>query len=246
VVVANPPSEDRGVPKWVIIPVAVVGGLILLVLFIMFSRESDSDNTNLRVNVNSRRTATDNVVARSETDIGAATGDGTISVPTDVNGQSLNVPGSQAGVTAPAKATVVINAKIATRTGDPQAVRNERFYLLDKDLESILTEANIEPIEGQTLLNSFGLSVMFPDRYGEFNRAALRAIKDHIKYTGTTDSAGRAQLGGIEPDSYYLFGVTKAPTGFAVWSSPVSVIPGENMLNLTPQRLTEVDLSAGD
>ena len=110
----------------------------------------------------------------------------------------------------------------------------------------ILSEADLEPIEGQTLLNSFGLSVMYPDRYGDFHRNALRAIKDHIKYAGTTDGSGKAELGGIEPNSYYLFGVTKSPKGFAVWSSPVSINAGQNILNLTPMQLTEVANTQGE
>ena len=71
----------------------------------------------------------------------------------------------------------MIDAKVANKTGAPTAVRNERFYLLDKDLDSILIDADLDPIEGQTLANSFGLSVVFPDRYGEFNRKAKK--NDH-------------------------------------------------------------------
>ncbi|MCA1589157.1 MAG: hypothetical protein LC734_01960, partial [Acidobacteria bacterium] len=115
----------------------------------------------------------------------------------------------------------------------------------DKDLESILGDADLDPISGQTLLNSFGLAVMYPDRYGDFQRAALRAINEHIKYSGTTDGAGKAQLAGVEPKSYYLFGITKSGRGFAVWNSPVSINAGDNMLNLTPQRLTEIEMSPG-
>jgi hypothetical protein len=83
---------------------------------------------------------------------------------------------------------------------------------------------------------------MYPDKYGEFHRDALRAIKDHIKYAGTTDGSGKAQLGGVEPNSYYLFGVTRSSRGFAVWSSPVSIIGGENLLNLSPMQLTEIQM----
>jgi hypothetical protein len=156
----------------------------------------------------------------------------------------VTVPGSQTAVSMPpSKGSVTIDARIAGKTGQPQPVKNEKFYLLDKDLESILSEAGLEPIEGQSLMNSLGLSVLYPDRFNEFNRDALRAIKGHIKYAGTTDGSGKAELGGIEPNSYYLFGVTKSGRGFAIWSSPVSIIPGQNALNLTPQRLTEMDLS---
>ena len=106
----------------------------------------------------------------------------------------------------------------------------------------ILADARLEPIEGQTLTNSFGLSVVYPDRFADFHRDALRAIKDHIKYAGTTDADGKAKLGDIEPNSYYLFGVTKSGRGFAIWSSPVSIIAGENALNLSPQTITDVQM----
>lgn len=252
VVVARQPRED-GFPPWMLIPIAALGVLLLIVLYVMFARNSDDANSNLRVNVNTSRPTRGGEVdtSRSETTVGTATAPSTITIP----GSSTTVPGTQTGVTSapsnisgpsasapPTRGTVVINARIATRTGQPQAVRNEKFYLLDKDLESILSEARIDPIEGQSLVNSFGLSVMYPNKYGEFHSDALRAIKDHIKYAGTTDGSGKAQLGGVEPNSYYLFGVTRSGRGFAVWSSPVSIVSGENLLNLSPQQLTEIQM----
>ena len=88
--------------------------------------------------------------------------------------------------------------------------------------------------------------MIYPDRFSEFNRNALRAIKAHIKYAGTTDGSGKAELGGIEPNSYYLFGITKSGRGFAIWSSPVSIIAGQNALNLTPQSVNEMTTAPGD
>ena len=61
-----------------------------------------------------------------------------------------------------------------------------------------------------------------------------------ISTAGTTDASGTAQLGSVKPDSYYLFGFTKAGNGFAMWNSTVSVIAGENNINLAPQTLTEM------
>jgi hypothetical protein len=254
VVVARP-HRDSGFRPWMMVPIAALGVLLLIVLYVMFARNGDDANSNLRVNVNTSRPNRGDIDSpRSETTVGSATSPGTIAVPND--SQSVNVPGTQTGITSapsnisgasvpstPTRGTVVINAKVATRNGQPQAVRNEKFYLLDKDLEMILSDADLEPIEGQSLVNSFGLSVMYPDRYGQFHTAALKAIKDHIKYAGTTDGSGKAQLGSVEPNSYYLFGVTKSPRGFAVWSSPVSIIGGENLLNLAPVQLTEIQMS---
>ena len=117
--------------------------------------------------------------------------------------------------------------------------------MLDKDLETILSEARLEPIEGNTLTGSLGLAVVFPDRYGSFQRDAMRAIGGHVKYSGTTGGSGSANLAGVAPKEYYLFAITRIGRGFALWNSPVSVVPGQNVMNLSPQSVTEIPESAG-
>jgi len=239
-VVAEPIKKD-GVPTWIFIPLGIIGAILVVVFFVMMSRNSEDANSNLSVNVNARRPASTTNERVSTTEIPSSS---TVTTVPPSDAQSVTVPGSQTAVSLPpSKGSVTIDAKIAGRTGQPLPVKNEKFYLLDKDLEMILSEAGLEPIEGQSLMNSLGLSVLYPDRFEDFNRDALRAIKGHIKYAGTTDGAGKAELGGIEPNSYYLFGVTKSGRGFAIWSSPVSVIAGQNALNLTPQRLTEMEVA---
>jgi hypothetical protein len=236
--VVAPVRRDDGVPKWIFIPLGVIGAVLLLVFFVFMSRNSADDESNLNVNVSARRSATANA-DRVSTDIPSST----VTVPPSSETQNVTVPGSQTSVNLPpSKGSVVIDARIAGRTGTAQPVKNEKFYLLDKDLETILSDAGLDPIEGQSLTNSLGLSVLYPDRFDAFNRDALRAIRSHIKYAGTTDGNGKAELGGIEPDNYYLFGVTRSGRGFAIWSSPVSIVAGQNALNLTPQRLTEMEV----
>ena len=236
-------ERKNGVPNWIFIPLGIIGAVLVIVFFVVMSRNSEDANSNLSVNVNARRPATAATDRVSTAEVPGST----ITVPPATETQTVTVPGSQTSVPSSvpsavaSKGSVVIDARLASRNGATVPVKNEKFYLLDEDLESILSEARLEPIEGQTLMNSLGLSVLYPDRFSEFNRDALRAIKGHIKYAGTTDANGKAQLGGIEPNSYYLFGVTRSGRGFAIWSSPVSIIPGENALNLTPQRITEMD-----
>jgi hypothetical protein len=116
---------------------------------------------------------------------------------------------------------------------------------LDKDVETILTEARLEPIEGNTLAGSLGLAIVYPDRYGDFQQRAMRAISAHAKYSGTTDGSGTANVGGIIPKEYYLFGITRVGKGFALWDSPVSVTPGQNVINLSPQSVTEIADTSG-
>ncbi len=108
------------------------------------------------------------------------------------------------------------------------------------DLDSVLNEANIDDETGQGLSNAFGLSVVYPDRYGDINKKALAAIGRHTVYKTQTDASGKAQMKGVKPDNYYLFGITKTRTGFAIWSSPVTIQAGDNSLVLPAAQMTEI------
>jgi hypothetical protein len=220
-------------------------------LFVLWSRSgepTDEANTRLRVNMNGQHTSTNNAVATtsepsSVTSVPSSTDSGSVNMPTS----TTSVGGSQVTLPAqPTKGTAVIQAKVVTKNNSQQPVRGQRFYLLDKDVETILSDARIDPIDGNTLTASLGLAAAMPDRYGDFQRRAMQAIRSHIKYAGTTDSNGKASLGNIDPNSYYLFGVVRSGNGFALWSSPISIVPGENVLDLTPQQITEIDTGTGE
>jgi hypothetical protein len=250
-----------GFPTWGYFVIGTLGILLLFILLVATRNNSDDEaNQQIRVNANVGRAGNREVVSSAPSAVTEvpSTGSSSVTVPggstsapvavpmPSAPGYTTTVPGSQTTVAAPTKGKVLIDAKLLTKNGQQQPVRNVRFYLLDKDLEQILTEANIDPIEGQTLTNSMGLAQMYPDRFGDFYREAMAAIKKHIKYAGSTDGSGKAELGNVDPDSYYIFGMTKSANGFAVWSAPVSVVTGDNILNLSPQRLTEVDMSSGE
>jgi hypothetical protein len=235
-VAAVPVDRDR-FPAWVFIPLGILAVLLIVVFFAMMNRNNDEAMNGVNVNISAKKTTANNAgTGRSESQV--------VTVPPAADARTVTVPSSQTTTTVsevPAgKGTVELNAKVDSSAGSPEAVKNEKFYLLDKDLEMILSDAGLEPIAGQTLINSFGLSVLDSGRYGDFNRDALAAINRHIKYSTLTDGTGKAQIKGIEPESYYLFGVTKTAKGFAVWNSPVTVNGGENILNLSPQRLNEI------
>ncbi len=249
VIVAERPT-DEGFPKWVIVPIVILA-LVVVFLLIAITRNNEENANTRTVNVNlgTQRTSTDSRdstrTANPPNQVEVPSSSTTINPPPTTTAPSYpsastTVPSSQSEVTVPAdKGLVVIDAKVSTKTGT-QSVKNEKFYLLDKDLETILSDADLEPIEGNSLSDSFGLAVLYPDRYGDFQRGALNAIKKHIKYNATTDGGGKASMKDVKPDSYYLFGITKTRNGFAIWSSPVSIIGGENKLNLQPARLNEM------
>ncbi len=242
------PVADREFPPWAIVPIVVgvliVGGL----LYLLVRGNDDQTSVNVNANMAGRRPVSTGPPSR-------------VAVPS-TESAPVTIPGSQASVPAvpsvpetrtsipgmttaapsapPARGTVALKATVVRASGAPQSARNARFYLLDKDLEAILSEARIDPIEGNTLSGSLGLAAVFPDRYGDFQRAAMRAINGHVKYTGTTGGAGTASLGDIIPNEYYLFAITRIGHGFALWSSPVSVNPGQNIIDLSPQPVTDI------
>lgn len=238
-VVMPPVEREGGFPTWAFIPIGLLAAILLIVAYLAFRQSEDQANMNVNVNMAGRRASTE---ANRDTRAPSvpSTSNPTVAVPP---GQTTTVPGTTtAAPAAPPsdKGTVVINAQINATDGGPQAARNTKFYLLDKDVETILSEARIEPIEGNTLAGSLGLAAVYPDRYGDFQRNAMRAIAANSKYSGTTGGSGSASLAGIAPNQYYLFAVTRVKNGFALWNSPVSVIPGENILNLNPQSVTEI------
>lgn len=248
--------EDEGVPPWAIAAMVLAGVIVVFGFIWLVANRNDDANSNLAVNVSTqRKSAGDNSrdVAydspSTNVDIPSSTVDtngvpytpsGSASYPSDSS--VTTVPGSPV-TTAPAvpdKGTVHISASVTNRDGDKRPVRGTKFYLLDEDVESILSEADLEPIAGQSLSVSFAMAMADQSSHGAFYRKAMAAIREHIKYAGTTDSEGKAQLGSVKPDSYYLFGFTKAGNSFAMWNSTVSVIGGENNINLAPQTLTEM------
>lgn len=247
VVVTETPPEREDFPKWVFIPLGVLGVLLLLVLFFWARSGDDRANTNVNINLSARRTP----VESRETTV--RTEPNQVTVPpssTDTTTVPVMPPQPQTDSTttttipsenvAADKGTVSLEAKIMTRSGSTQSVKNEKFYLLKKDLESILSEADIKDETGQGLKNAFGLSVLYPERYRETRTKALNEIEKYIVYDTLTDSTGKAQIKDVKPNSYYLFGITKTGRGFAIWSAPVTITPGQNVLNLSPPNVTEV------
>lgn len=234
-IIRTAPEKDSDIPKWAYIPIAVIGGLAILLLFIVFLRnDEEPENVNVKVSANRRASET-----RETTQTVPSTDTGTVTVP-PTDSQTITVPGASVITPPESRGSVSLNAKVSTRNGQTRPVQNERFYLLDKDIETILSEADLDPIEGNSLLNSFALSVLFPERYSDFNRRALAAIRSHIKHSATSDASGTAKFADVEPDNYYLFGITHNNQGFALWSSPVVIRAGINNLDLSPQPLTEI------
>lgn len=244
VVVMDTTPPNEGFPTWAFIPIGLLALILIAVMYMVWGRVT-TDTTNVRVTANAsdQRNGVTRTIVPGETTTVNPVAPQTVTIPppqTSAPSSQTTVPGTTTTVTEPPnKGRVNIEAKVITRSGT-QPVRNERFYLLDDDVESILSSAGVAPIEGQSLSGSLGLSLIYPDQYGDFTRNAMSAIKRHVKYAGQTDGSGKASVSGVEPKSYYLFGITKMGRGFSLWNSPVSIVAGDNVLTLTPQNLTEI------
>lgn len=236
-------NREEPFPKWIIAPLVVFGAVLLFGLIYAFQNNDTTANENINVDIEGDRAATER-----RADIPPATTD-TATIP-DTSTTEIREPENNQTIGADTKTEVIdtksdkgsveINAKVSNKKGDVSSVKDEKFYLLDKELGQILQDANLKPINNQNLVNSFGLSVLDPNKHKEFNEKALAAINDHIKYDTLTDSNGSAKISDVKPDSYYLFGIHKVGNGFAVWSSPVSIKEGQNNLNIQPQRMQEI------
>jgi len=244
VIIQEVPPE-KSFPAWAIALMVVLGAGLLIALFMMLSGRTDEANRNLSVNVAQRETVNSRPT-RVET--GSSSTDVTVprSVP-PAQSSEITVPPSQStSVATPetrtatadnvpvGKSALTIDAKIQGTTGAPRPVQKETFYLLDKDLESILRDADIDDEEGQGLVNAFGMSVVYPDKYADTKRKALAQINKHIVAKTLTDAQGKAKFPDVKPDSYYLFGITKTREGFSVWNNPITLSEGATNLNLTP------------
>jgi DNA-directed RNA polymerase subunit RPC12/RpoP len=247
-------EEESGFPKWAFIPLGLLGVVLLFVLFAFLRKGDDEDQRNINVRIASQQPAS-NASRETTTAVRPDSPPNQVVVPSTSQPGQIVVPPSapppqqttttivpSTETVASDKGTVSLEAKVLSKSGSPQPVRGTRFYLLKKDVQSVLDDADIENDTGQSIVTALGLSVADPTRYGAINRQAMSAISKNAAYNATTDSSGKLQLKDVKPDSYYLFAVTKSGNGFAIWNSPVPITiqPGLNLLNLDPVNPTEV------
>lgn len=271
VIVAEAPRHNS-FPNWIFIPIIVILAVVALFMFLMMRDDSANENDNrTQVNVRLRESETA-TQTRTVSNVGAQTGTTstttetvTGSVPSTVGTTTTQISNSTVS-TAPQtaypttgttsnlninnppadKGNLEIKATVVGKTGSSQPVKQERFYLLDKSLDEILSRANIEPEEGD-LASTCAAAVIDPARRATRDKC-LAAINPHIVYRLTTDASGKGSFKNVKPDNYYVFGVTKVGAdSYALWNTTVTVNPGENLLNLNGSGapLSPVGLNSG-
>jgi hypothetical protein len=245
-------EETKEFPKWIILPIVVVTGLFLFMIFMVMRNNDDTANTNVNIRLagtplqTTRVSSEPPVVPREVTTVSSNPAPREVIVK-----ETAPAPAAPVTITkvenAPApvltKGVVKVSAKVLGDNGTSQPVARQRFYLLDKDLSSILSGAGIDDEEGQGLTTAFALSVVNPGKYRETNQKAMAAIKRHVVYSNSTDGQGIALMNDVKPANYYLFAISATPNKFAIWDSPVTIQVGQNDLLLDPQSYTKVNTS---
>jgi preprotein translocase subunit YajC len=249
-IIVTETPRTKSFPNWIFVPIIVILAVVALFMFLMMREDSANENDNrTQVNVRLRESET---ASRTRTVTNAGAQTGTTETTTTTTAPVTQMPDStvstvpqtaypSTGTTStsnpttndvqPSTGNLEIKATVAGRTGSTQPVRQEKFYLLNKSLDEILSRANIEPEEGD-LASTCAAAVIDPARR-ETRQKCLAAINPHIVYRVTTDAGGKGTFKDVKPDSYYVFGVTKVGTdSYAIWNTTVTVNPGENLLNL--------------
>lgn len=238
-----PVEPEQSFPTWAVVPLVLLGVIAIFGIIYMLQNNDQPDQTNINVNLDSQRdmtAQTQQIPVTQDPPVSDLPPVDTSTVPQTTNDQTIGTDTRTEVVDSSAdKGKVELDAKISDPKGEIKPVKAEKFYLLDKELEVILREAKLTPIQNQSLVNSFGLSVLNPGKFKDFNQKALSAINDHIKYDTLTDSNGKASMGDVKPDRYYLFGIHKVGNGFAIWSDPVTITGGINNLNIQPRSMSE-------
>lgn len=156
----------------------------------------------------------------------------TIDQPGALPGSFTATRSTSAAVAADSAGTGVlsIQAGIVYKMGGSQAVARVPFFLLNKDLNAILSDAGLQPDRGMNLLETFAFATRYQSqsKYAQFYQAAMRAIQPHIVAQTVTGFDGVGQFPAVAAGVYYVMGYTQTRGGFALWNVSVGVPTGQS------------------
>ena len=109
------------------------------------------------------------------------------------------------------------------------------FFLVDRDLSEILSEEGIKPPTQQGILShaeywarSVQRGYQFPGVAAKIRNALARSSLRRIK----TNSLGVGNVDALADGQYFIVGASTLGQVGVVWSKPVNLNNGDNILNL--------------
>ncbi len=124
--------------------------------------------------------------------------------------------------TVPTESRLSIEAALVYNSGDVKPLARVTFFLLDDEIVSILQQAKL----AQADRSEAKFTVL--RLLAEGDRRAAEVIAVHVVKSVTTDFSGRARFPAVPPKTYYIFGMSEAPSAF--WGIRVELTAGENKL----------------
>jgi hypothetical protein len=142
--------------------------------------------------------------------------------------------------------TLSIETGLVFDTGEVVRVARTQFYLLDKDLKDVLTEAGFtdattgnatsDAVAGrESQIEQYASLQGRKKRFGTIKdelTKAEEAIKQHSIATMTTDFDGKGSFAAIKTGQYFLFGFTFIDDWVLVWNVSVDLKTGSQSLTL--------------
>jgi len=117
--------------------------------------------------------------------------------------------------------------------------KQRNFYLLDEDLQSILSDADIEDEKWSGFNQCFRFVNCLSRAWRYKKKKALDAI-NNIRYKTLTDSTGKSANEGCYSTLITCSGIKKNIKRFCYLESPVTIQPGDNSLAFCRQCLIEI------
>jgi chromosome segregation protein len=132
-------------------------------------------------------------------------------------------------------ANLQIQAKVQFLDNKIRPAGFTEFFLVDRDLSEILSEEGIKPPAQQGILShaeywarSVQRGYQFPGVAAKIRNALARSSLRRIK----TNSLGVGNVDALADGQYYIIGASTLGQVGVVWSKPVNLNNGDNILNL--------------
>ena len=132
-------------------------------------------------------------------------------------------------------ANLQIQAKVQFLDNKVRPAGFTEFFLVDRDLSSILSEDGIKPpvqdgiqSHAEYWARSVQRGYQFPGIAAKIRNALARASLKRIK----TNSLGIGNVDDLSDGNYYIIGASTLGQVGVVWSSPVSLNNGDNIISL--------------
>jgi hypothetical protein len=144
---------------------------------------------------------------------------------------------------APHKSVLSIETGLVVQSGDVKPVARTDFYLLDDSLETVLSNAGLEPQSGTSQIETLAATRYVSSLHGfkaESLTKADEAIAPHIVAKLTTDFSGKGKFPEVTPKTYYLVSIAEVAGAVIIWNMKLDLKTGDSSATLDQNNAAKV------